>query len=178
MSGSDKMPSDISGVTNSEERDALEIREPKDLLLVGVLSPLLLLVLIIGLMILSPLIEGIVVGVSYISQDLAEYIKSVNLDGVIPRFETIFYITHLVSILSIIADSVLIGDAKLRLIASAAVLPLGSAVAILGGIGDVSPLAGLFLGMGGIGVAFVGWGAIIWYTAARKNALIRIGDES
>lgn len=173
MTESDEVSSDVSETSDSGERDILEIREPRDLLLVGILLPFLLLAFLISIMILSPLLEVVVIGISYVSQDLADSIKNMDIPSVGVSFETVFYITHLVPILSIIADSILVGDSRLRLIAGVAVIPLGSAVLLLSGIGDVGSLAGIYYGMAGIGVAFVGWGTIIWYVAARKNALNR-----
>lgn len=78
MTESDKISSDGSDSTNSEERGTLEIRSPRNLLLVGILSPLLLLV----------------------SVFIAEIVNISNFD----ILKVIFYTTYLISILSLVVD--------------------------------------------------------------------------
>lgn len=177
MSGSDEMSSDGSDSTNSEERDILEVREPRDLLLVGILSPLLLLMFLFIILLISPILET--VG-EYIPRGLAGDIAHVLEILISERgFNLIIYITYPISVLSIIADAILISDAKLRKIGSVAILPLILAVAVLGiGAEDAGAVAGIYNAVLGGAAAMAGWGTIIWYVAARKNALIRIGDKS
>lgn len=78
MTESDKISSDGSDSTNSEERGTLEIRSPRNLLLVGILSPLLLLV----------------------SVFIAEIVNISDFD----ILKAIFYTTYLISILSLVVD--------------------------------------------------------------------------
>lgn len=178
MTESDKISSDGSAATDSEERSALEIREPRDLLLVGVLSPFLLLAFLFIILLISPILE--IIGES-IPRSLAEDIAYVLNVFISERgFNLIFYITYPASILSIIADAIIIRDTKLRLIGGAAILPLVLAVAVLGvgGAEDAGAVAGIYnTVLGGI-AAMAGWGTIIWYVAARKETLNRMRMDS
>jgi len=176
MTEPDEMSSEGSDETDSEERDTLEIQEPRDLFLIGILSPLLLLAFLFIILLISPILET--VG-EYIPRGLAQDTAHVLEILISERgFNLIVYVTYPISILSIIADAILISDAKLRRIGGVAILPLILAVAVLiGGAENAGAVAGIYNAvLGGI-VAMAGWGTIIWYVAARKSALNREKEE-